>query len=252
MPSWSAVGRTDGRRVCVQLAIIPSPSLAASPRRNDPPPNQQPPPPSPPQSSPTLPTASAAAACVSSSNASFLPSVAVPRSHRTSPKDRETVATTKFSADCKARAASSSGPLHVETSSRRRQAHRRRSRTLPVAASVAAAEIHLLIWLMSERECGMNLDDAGFPRGIQSIHHSAIRSVHLFREGFRRWRLNWLSQRFVVMRGCVVDYDMILDISTNSIVLSRVRKEGHVLVLSCLFSSPARDLNGKNAGRVAE
>ena len=83
----------------------------------------------------------------------------------------------------------------------RRPTHRRRSHTLPAAASVvAAAEIHLLIIrLMSERECGMNLDDAGFPRGIQSIHHSAIRSIHLFREGFRCWRSNIYSSKEVVM-----------------------------------------------------
>ena len=45
-------------------------------------------------------------------------------------------------------------------------------------------------------------------------------------------------------------YEMILDTSTNSLALSRLRKEGHVLCP--LFSTPARDLNVKNAGRVAE
>ena len=93
----------------------------------------------------------------------------------------------------------SSGPLHLHVEYRR-PTHRRRSHTLPAAASVvAAAEIHSLIWLMSERECGMNLDDAGFPRGILSIHHSAIRSIHLFREGFRRWRSNIYSFKEVAM-----------------------------------------------------
>ena len=58
------------------------------------------------------------------------------------------------------------------------------------------------------------------------------------------------QQHLQLQGGCDVGYEMILDTSTNSLALSRLRKEGHVLCP--LFSTPARDLNVKNAGRVAE
>ena len=147
-------------------------------------------------SSPTLPTASAAAAsCVSSSNASFLPSpfrvpIALPpkierRRRRNSQLIAERAAGRVHQAHCTWKYRRAAARARPDASPSLAHASCRRFRRSP------SAEIHLLIWLMSERECGMNLDDAGFPRGIQSIHHSAIRSIHLSWEGFRRWLPNW-------------------------------------------------------------
>ena len=41
--------------------------------------------------------------------------------------------------------------------------------------------------------------------------------------------LDVAQQHLQLQGGCDVDYEMILDTSTNSLVLSRLRKEGHVL-----------------------
>ena len=142
--------RAHAELVCVQLAIIPSPSLSASPRRNDLPPNQQPPPPSPPPHLPCLPRPPPPSpAFPPRMLPSFLPSpfrvpIALPPKIERRRRRRNSQLIAELAAGERGRVHQAHCTSHVEY---RRAAARR----IAVAASVVA-EIHLLIiWLMSER-----------------------------------------------------------------------------------------------------